>query len=122
MTCVIKTHFFPIRGKKRFLDSKESQPEEESSGLLSEMGSPRAKPGSTLSKWGVAWVRRIPLVRYAVLLTGIVPRTSPRLAGRLTSQRRERSEAFRGRMYDKGIVVLTGQKSCPISAREKFRH
>ena len=117
----------------------------------------REKPGSTLSKWDVPWVHRIPLVRYAVLLTGIVPRTSPRLAGRLTRQRRERSRsvkqtchwhvcsvgrsnyaarravgeysfssaicsAERGWMRDKGIVVLTDQKSCPLSARERFRH
>ena len=77
MSCAVKTHFFPVRGKKRFLDSKESRPEEGSSGLLSQAGSLRAKPGSPLSKWGVAWESRIPLVRCVFLLTDIVPRSQP---------------------------------------------
>lgn len=77
--CAVQDPFLSRRGKKRFLDSKERRPEEVSSGLHEEAGSPRAEPGSPLYQWGVPWVRRIPLGRCRVLLTGLVPRTEPRL-------------------------------------------
>ena len=77
VSCVEQDPFLSGCGKKRFLDSKERQPEEVSSGLHAKMGNPRAEPGSPLLEWGVAWAHRIPLVRCIVLLTLIVPRSEP---------------------------------------------
>ena len=93
-TCVKQKPFLSGCGKKRFLDSKERQPEEVSSGLHVHVGSLREKPWSPLKQWGVVWEYRIPLVRCTVLLTNFVPRNQPAARRLRPRQRRERKRSL----------------------------
>ncbi len=93
ISCSGQDPFLSRWGKKRFLDSKERQPEEVSSGLLAEAGSLRAEPKSPLSEWGVPWVRRGPL---PLRLTSDESRTTHGAAARrlYTRQRRKRKRSL----------------------------